>query len=317
MDKALHVVELHDAKVGSSARIAAGLGFNCFSFQAAFAGERIETLWAAAGFDNGQQRPSSSGIPLLFPFAGRIAGGAFRWQGRDYMLEPNDGRGNAIHGFVHTRPWRVLELDAHHVRGQFQASRDEPRLRAFWPADFRITAEYALQGNTLRSRFWLENPDSSPLPFWFGTHPYFRLPLGGEDAADCLVQLPVSEEWELAELIPTGRRFPLRDTSVFQHGLRFGEMQFDNVFTGLLWDSDGLCRATIRDPSTQRRLTIAFDRLFAHCVVYTPPHREAVCIEPYTSIPNAPDLEATGVPTGLRVLEPGETLECLVEISVT
>jgi aldose 1-epimerase len=314
--KAPKIIELHDRNTKATARVATGLGFNCYSFRPCFDGEHIEALWAAPDFERGTGKPSSSGIPLLFPFPGRIARSELMWREQRYPLEPNDGRGNAIHGFVYTRPWRVIKHDAHHVVGQFQASVDDPQVLGLWPADFCVTAQYELRGNTLRSEFLIENPDSKPLPYGFGTHPYFRVPLGGEDAAECRVTLPVSEEWELADLIPTGERKPLRDAEMFQHGLLFGDMQFDNVFDGLVFDSRGICRSTVYDPSSQRTLTLSFDRAYRACVVYTPSHREAICIEPYTCVPNAAELEDAEIDAGLRVLEPGAQTRTVIEIRV-
>ena len=51
-----------------------------------------------------------------------------------------------------------------------------------------------------------ENPDTGPLPFGFGTHPYFRVPLGGTSGAECRVTVPVEDQWELEGLLPTGRK---------------------------------------------------------------------------------------------------------------
>jgi aldose 1-epimerase len=316
MSESPRIVTLRDAATGSSAQILVNLGFNCFSFVAAFDEEELEVLWAEAEFELGRGRPSGSGIPLLFPFPGRIHQGRLTWGGRQYVLDANDGQGNAIHGFVHTRPWRVIEQRSNQVTGQFRASQDDPVLEKFWPADFQITATYQLDGQRLLGRFLLENTDSQPLPLGFGAHPYFRLPLGGEDAAECEIRLPVSGEWELSELITTGEYFPLRDAEVFQRGLRFGDMQFDNVFGGLVFDDDDWCRASIIDPSSQRRLSIAWDRVFRECVVYTPPHREAICIEPYTCAPDPTRLEAAGIDAGLRVLQPGESLTAQLELRV-
>jgi len=311
-------VQLQDRDSGATAHIATGLGFNCYSFRPCFGNEHIEAIWASPDFERGTGKPSSSGIPILFPFPGRIARSELIWRDKRYPLEPNDGRGNAIHGFLYTRPWRVIEHDAHRVVAQFQASVDDNRILGLWPSDFRVTGEYRLKGNTLHSEFLIENPDTSskPLPFGFGTHPYFRVPLGGEDAAECRVALPVSEEWELADLIPTGEKKPLRDAETFQQGLLFGDMQFDNVFDGLIYDADGVCRATITDPSSQRKLTLSFDGIYRSCVIYTPGHREAVCIEPYTCVPNAAELEDADLDAGLRVLEPGQQLRTVIEMSV-
>lgn len=274
-------------------------------------------IWAEAGFERGGRRVSGSGIPLLFPFPGRIAGGTFTFRGRAFAIEPSDGRGHAIHGFAHTRPWRVLDHERNRIVGEFHASVDDPRLLAYWPADFRIRAEYALHGNRLNGVYSIDNPSDQPLPVGFGTHPYFRVPLGGEDGAECVVTLPVSEEYELDDLVPTGLRFRLRDADAFHEGIPFGEMQFDNVFGGLVFAEDGWCRTTISDPSSRRRVAMTFDRPFTTCVVYTPGHREAVCIEPLTCVPNAVRLDAAGIPSGLRVLEPGESLVARVDIAVS
>lgn len=310
------VVTLEDANVGSTAQVLVDQGFNCFSFIARFGDERVETLWAAANYESGGQRASGSGIPILFPFPGRIAGGDLQWQGQHFPLEPNDGRGNAIHGFVYTRPWRVVEQTGDSVAGVFQASADEPNLLGLWPTDFRISARYQLQANTLECTYTIENPGAQPLPFGFGVHPYFRLPLGGEDAAECLVRLPVTGEWELADLVPTGVYRPVRDPDMFRDGLVFGAMQFDNVFGGLTREDDGWCRCSILDPSSQRQLILEFDLPFRECVVYTPGHREAICIEPYTCAPNPFALAQQQIDAGLRILQSGEQMQARMRITV-
>src|SRR5687768_9559233 len=143
-------ITLHDEVTGSSAEILASLGFNCHRFTAMLAEKPVEVLWSASDFASGTVRPSSSGIPILFPFPGRISGTQFEWEGRTYELEPGDKFGNAIHGFCHTRSWRVLEQSPTRVVGQFHARQDDPTLKARWPGDFRITATYALRGNRLR-----------------------------------------------------------------------------------------------------------------------------------------------------------------------
>jgi aldose 1-epimerase len=68
------------------------------------------------------------------------------------------------------------------------------------------------------------------------------------------------------------------------------------------------------DGVNDRRLTISFDAAFGHCVVFNPPHREAICIEPYTSVPDAYALEERGIATGLRVLAPGESFQAAVDL---
>lgn len=307
------IVTLTDSQSGAAASILVSQGLNCYEFQVPGPAGVIDVIWSEPGFEQGDKRASGSGIPLLFPFPGRIAGTALQWDGKSYPLEAGDGRGNALHGFVHERPWRVIEQEPARLVAEFQASVDDAQLLNHWPADFRITATYQVQGNCLSSNFVLENPDSHPLPCGFGTHPYFALPLGGSSADNCRVKLPVSSRWELVEMNATGEKLPLEDPPLFQRGQAFGTMTFDTVFSDLVFSS-GLCGASIEDPESGRRVTVSFDRAFRECVVYTAPNRESICIEPYTCVPDPFRLERGGVNAGLRVLSPGESFRAGVDI---
>jgi aldose 1-epimerase len=309
------IVSLRDETSGSSAEILVSQGFNCFRFTPLLGGRPIEAIYAPADFATGQGRPSRGGIPLLFPFAGRIPGTTFTWEGKQYPLEPGDAFGNAIHGFALSRPWRVIERSGRRVVGQFHAWRDDPTLKARWPADFRLTATYTLAGTSLRGEYLIENPCDTPLPCGLGTHPYFRVPLGGAQAEDCVVKLPVSACWELKDMLPTGRRLELPNTAAFQVGQRFGDLKFDDVFSGLAFDG-GWCTASLHDPASGNTLTQRFSEAFRECVVYTPPHREAICIEPYTCVAGGFELANRGIDAGVRVVPPGGSFSAVVEISV-
>ena len=121
----IQVADITDPTSGAKARVSVTQGFNCFSWKPMLDDGPREMLWADPAFDSGEKRPSGSGIPLLFPFPGRIGGAAFTFGGRDYQLEPGDAYGNAIHGFVLNRAWRVVEQTAARVVGEFQASIDD------------------------------------------------------------------------------------------------------------------------------------------------------------------------------------------------
>ncbi len=317
----LVVVTLRDPDVGSSAHVLPGFGFNCFRFTAVAGGSEVEVLWAEDGFETGSRRPSGSGIPILFPFPGRISGTTLDYQGRSYALEAGDGRGNAIHGFVLNRAWRVIERSGQHVVGQFQASVDDPAVCESWPADFRITLAYRLTGNVLAMEARLENPGDTPLPMGFGVHPYFRVPLGPVNVGDkhaagrCRVCIPAAEYWELDGMLATGRRLPASERGNLAGGMDFSDTNFDDVFTALGFDGDW-CTSTIADPPSGRTLRVSFDRAFRECVVYNPPHREAICIEPYTCVPGAIELAARNIDAGLRILAPGEAMTAKVRIAV-
>lgn len=304
-------VTIRDEASGSSARILAGFGFNCFQFTAVDRGASVDILWSEPGFETGGCRPSGSGIPLLFPFAGRIQGTLFRWNNREFQLTAGDGRGNAIHGFVMDRPWRVVSQTVDSVVGQFQPSVDDPQLLDSWPADFCLTCTYRIRGTLLECHLLAANPDNRPLPCGMGTHPYFRISLGGASPEDCLVRLPITHRWELVDMLPTGQRLIVEDAPAYQQGRPFREITLDDIFTGLQFDGDW-CTAELRDPQANRTSIVRFDRAFRECVVYTPPHREAICIEPETCVPGAFELTARGIDAGLRVLAPGQSFEARI-----
>jgi len=88
----------------------------------------------------------------------------------------------------------------------------------------------------------------------------------------------------------------------------------DNCFAGLQF-SGQWCAAQVVDPNSGRTMTIRFDRAFRECVVYTPGHREAICIEPYTCVPGAAAM-VDPTAAGLRILGPGESFEASVEFEL-
>jgi aldose 1-epimerase len=312
-----HVVEIVDRETGSSARILASLGFNCFSWRPLLADGPREILWADESFEAGAKRPSGSGIPLLFPFPGRIGGTAIKFAGREYRLEPGDAFGNAIHGFVFNRPWRVVEHKGPRLVGEFQVSVDDALILDRWPADFRIRVSYEVRGRQLISDIQYENTGDGPLPCGFGTHAYFRLPLGdGSNVADTVVTVPVTQLWEVEQMIPTGRLHSVAANRQLVKGLRLDDHQFDTCFTGVHADTDNLVRTRLADPATGRQVTQTFSSAFTQCIVYTPGHRQAICLEPYTCVPDAIRLAAEGHETGLQILQPGERIETTIKIEV-
>ena len=310
------IITIVDPGSGATARVLPELGFNCFSFQPVVEGQPIEVLWSAAGFESGTLRSTASGIPILFPFAGRLRGGSLRYGNRQVPLVIDTRLGFAIHGFVHNRPWRVLAEKPNSVTGEFHALRDDPVLADLWPADFRIRVCYEVGNNTLSCQITVENPGDAPLPCGLGTHGYFRLPLGSDGDRDtCRLYVPAHRYWELSGMLPTGQIPPVDAARDLSSGMRFGKAKLDDVLTDLETQSGKvLCR--IDDIAAGRRLLLEFDELFRHCVVFTPPHREAICFEPYTTVPDAFSLAERGIETGLRVLKPGESLQANIDLKL-
>jgi aldose 1-epimerase len=170
---------LTNTRSGSTARIHPAAGFTCFSLQIPVHGQLVDVLDSEPGFATTGERPTRNGIPLLFPFPNRIRGGRYDWNGRSYTLDGLrlDDFGNIIHGMVFDRPWRVIDSSENQITGRFQLSVDAPDRRPLWPADFVIDVRYELLEQGLHCAIRIENPDTAPLPWGFGTHAYFKVPL--------------------------------------------------------------------------------------------------------------------------------------------
>ncbi len=312
----MEVITLSHA--GASAQILPTFGFNCFSWQPVVNGVKLDALWAVPEFASGQGKPSHSGIPILFPFPGRIRDSAYEYAGKRYTLTVSGmNSGNAIHGFVMGRPWEVVERSESRVVGRFRASQVEPKILDEWPADFELTAEYALTAASLVFTLTVRNPDTRPLPWGLGLHPYFRVPLGPQGStAECQLLTPAAKRWELVNVLPTGKQLNVSGAHDLRHGQVIGATAYDDVYGGLQ-STGGRCECAVVDPVNDRRINIMFGEEYRTVVVYTPPHREAVCIEPYTCMPDVFWLTEQGHDVGLQVLAPGASFTTSVEFAAS
>ncbi len=305
----MQCVNLHDAATGNTAKVLVGLGFNCFGWQVQSPQGARELLWAEPGFEAGKQRPSGSGIPLLFPFPGRIGNAQFTFEDRTYLIPHDAARPHAIHGFIYDRPWRVIDQTSTKVTAAFQASVDDPSILNHWPSDFSVEASYELVDSQLRFAAKFTNTGYDPLPWGFGTHAYFRLPLAeGSSVAETVITAPVDGEWQMVDMIPTGEVAALPEQLCLSTGETLGERQFDTPYR--LVASSGDVETVVADPTSGHRIVQRFNAAdFPQLVIYTPGHREAVCVEPYSCVPDPFRLEQQGVATGLRTLAAGESHE--------
>lgn len=318
---------VHVLRVGKAqAEIWPALGFNCFSWRLEHSGRRLDLLYADPElFQNG--RPSRSGIPILFPFPNRIRNGHFAWDGKEYQLPLNDSTStHAIHGFACRKPWRMIDQGAGQdhawLTGQFRGSVDAPESLAQWPADYQITVTYRLQEQKLAALCVIENPDRKPLPMGFGFHPYFKIPfVSGSKPESYITQVKARRYWELKDMLPTGKRLPVdvrRDLNIPR---KVSELELDDVLTDgpdtLVATGDGLCiLGRIRDVDAGVELQVRGTRDFRENVLFTPSHREAFCIEPYTCTTDAINLHARGIEGGLHVLAPGQSCKSTMLLAV-
>jgi aldose 1-epimerase len=79
----------------------------------------------------------------------------------------------------------------------------------------------------------------------------------------------------------------------------------------------GLCwRAGLRQASANLEVQLLTSPAFRELVLFTPPHRQAVALEPYTCATDAINLQQRGSDAGLQVLQPGQEWRGVVELAL-
>jgi aldose 1-epimerase len=321
------VVVLEESGGAAQAVVAPQSGFNAYRWRVQHTVAGLLDLLHADPQNFITGRPTRNGIPILFPFPNRIRDGRFTWEGKTYQLPLNDpAQKNAIHGFACRRPWRVVSQGADDssawVTAEFQGSVDAADVRDLWPADYRLRVTYRLAGLALRVEALVENPDTRPLPFGLGYHPYIHVAFAGGDPAAYAVCIPAVAFWELRDTLPTGRRLPVdqRPAVDLVSPRPYGQLQLDDVLTDLPGPSPaGGSRTYPRGSVTAPRgvgVAVRAAPAFREVVVFTPPHRQAFALEPYTCVTDAINLQQQGVDAGLLVLPPGGSWSGVVELAV-
>lgn len=333
---------IHDAQGLTVAEILADVGFNCARWAVFWQGQWRELLWPGGPANNQLAdsqapverilQPYRFGFPVLFPFPNRIQDGVFSWAGRAYRLPVNDPQQrNAIHGLVGDIPWEVLACEpqaaTHSVTGRFRLSQHAPERLAWWPSDFQLTLTWSviaeasreeLRSAELTAQVEITNCGNNPLPFGLGFHPYFAVNADNADVVIQNVRQPGAElrRWELHELIPTGRLLPLGQSDWRLVEAMDAEPlpQWDDAFRLLGVSQDSPLVVHLRDRQRQFMLVLEAGTAFRDLVLFVPPHRQAVCIEPYTCVTNAINLYTQGVASGLRVLVPGQSWQTHVRV---
>ncbi len=302
----LPVYVLEDALACSQTWVVPGLGFNAYRFSIERGGQEVAIIDPPPTLAELGARPSHYGLPVLFPFPGRMSSGRYAFAEGEYALAAAGGESTALHGFALYRPWEVVDSGSG-SEGAWLTGRLESRafaeLAGQYPSSFRLDVTYRLRGRILGVDARAENVGREPLPVGYGLHPYLRAPIQhGASAGGCVIRVPVTRRWEVCCEPLGGRLLDLEED--LPGGVSLEGRAFDHVYTGVLLDG-GVSRAVLNDTGSRLAVTVEAGPEFRNWVVYTPP-RPAVSLEPWTCLPNALNLPDAGPDTGLVVLQPGE-----------
>jgi galactose mutarotase-like enzyme len=253
---------------------------------------------------------TTMGIPLLHPWANRLATDEYRVNGTavrlrgDSRLIARDERGLPIHGLLGGSPHWQLRQAVANGDGAWALSAQldfaaHPELLEAFPFPHRVELDVALQRRTLTVRTTLTATGEHAVPVSFGFHPYLRLPDVARE--DWHVELPAMRHLELDERsIPTGASRPV----AAQAGA-LGERTFDDGYV------DVPAGAEFVLAGGGRRVTVRLDEGYPAAQVFAPAAEDVICFEPMTAPTNA-----LGSGERLPLLAPGERYSAAFSITV-
>ncbi len=238
----------------------------------------------------------------LIPFPNRILDGTYEFNGIHYQLPITEpARHNAIHGFFYNQILALAGINVKETEISAELKFDYAGDYPGYPFKFSVVLTYTLtQTCGFKIHVLVKNVDTQPLPFGDGWHPYFRL---NKSVDDLFLKLPANEK-----LILTNRMVPNGQTEIdnrFASSSRIGTSQLDTVFK--LPAVEGVAAAELTDPEenvTIRAWQETGEGKYNFMVIFIPPDRQSVAIEPMTCATNAFNNK-----DGLIILEPGEIFE--------
>jgi aldose 1-epimerase len=236
----------------------------------------------------------------LFPFAGRIKKGIYSFQNKTYKLPINYiEEENATHGFLYNRRFNVIVKRNTGANAEVELEYVSTNDIAGYPFYFRIIVVYTLSVKgevTVTTKVF--NLDKGQILFSDGWHPYYRL---CQSIDDLKIEFNAEEKIELRlDKIPNGIRFLLNGSVLQQIDLK--NKILDDVYK---YSSDNKINfVNIILKESPVRLNIwqegGFNK-YNYLVLYTPPDRKSIAVEPMTS-----NINAFNNKEGLIITEPGE-----------
>ncbi|MGC8543129.1 MAG: aldose 1-epimerase [Vulcanisaeta sp.] len=231
--------------------------------------------WSVLGKDvilpGDPDKPTWGGMAIMIPFANRVKGGEYEFEGVRYSLLKNE-EGHAIHGLVLNEEWDITSISEDYA--VFKHVLNHPG----YPTELTSIIKYILNGDSLDVKITIRNTGFRNAPLVVGAHPYFIV------SGDWRVRVQGDMQMcEAINKIPTGKLIPfnLNDTV---------RREFDDCF---LISGDIMLESQYSAVEVVRH-DMPYVQIFTGVT-------NAVAIEPMSG---APDAYHNGM--GLTIIRPGE-----------
>jgi aldose 1-epimerase len=246
------------------------------------------------------------GIPLLYPWANRLARFGYEAAGKTVELReddariPRDSRGLPIHGVLPSLlRWEAAAgADSDSITGRLDWT--SPELLELFPYRHEVSLAIALADGELAIATTVHANRGDPVPVSFGYHPYVRIPDSPRETWQ--IELGASRRLLLDELgIPTGQREPVSERHV-----TLAQTSWDDAFDGLSQP------AVFSVAADDTRIGVTFRSGYDFAQVFAPADQRCICFEPMTAAS-----AALNSGDGLRIIAAGEEHRAEFAIAVT
>jgi galactose mutarotase-like enzyme len=303
-DAPLATARLEDEEAALEATFVPGAGMLCSSLR-----HRGEELLAQNdGVEAYAQKGKTMGIPLLYPWANRLADFSYSAAGRTVEVPHDPGRIAAdqnhlpIHGVIGGRmEWelgRKPEAGRQSLAARLSWNESAAELFEVFPFIHELLYDARLGGGRLEAEISVHASGADSVPLAFGFHPYFTLP--GIPRQRWLIELPAMRHLALdANQIPVGP-----DRALAAERFELADREFDDGF-------DDVPEPVLFRAAAGRRIEVEFLEGFPCAQVFAPRNSDFICFEPMAAPTNA---LRSG--KGLRVLDAGERYRARFSVQV-
>jgi aldose 1-epimerase len=263
-----------------------------------------ELLRRIDDLETAKSKGSTAGIPLLYPWANRLASLNYQAAGRDVVLHASSPllHFDDHHLPMHGVPWGQLAWEIVGAKSDSLLARldwNRPDLLAIFPFPHKLEMAASLTPDSLTLHTTVFANAGSSVPISFGFHPYFGMP-----------QLPRAQ-WRLQ--LPHMQRLQLDP-----RGIPTGTQESSGPFDSLLDDTsfdDGFAligsHSSFSLSGAGRNITVTFLENFPYAQIFAPKDKDFIALEPMT----APTSALTSG-QGLQVLAPGGQFRASFRITV-
>ncbi len=268
-------------------------GMLCSSLQS---GGR-ELLAQRGGVDAYARLGKTMGVPLLYPWANRLAD--FRYTVADTTVElPRDpatvcmdAAGLPMHGVIPGRlDWELISAQGSSLAARLRWAAATAELFELFPFAHVLEYRASLAAGRLVVEISVQAGDTDRVPVALGFHPYLTLP--GSSRESWVLELPA-----MRRLALDARQIPISpDEQVPPERLALAGRELDDGFVEV--DEE----AAFSVSGGGERLQLDFLQGYRCAQIYAPSPGDFVCFEPMAAPANA---LRSG--QSLNILEPGET----------